>query len=164
MFVSLVQKLSSATALVSTGMSVVTRPTTKSVLRPKRQLRGLLAVSLVMTAVSLGGQALARITKFDPKGSVDTVPYSINANGVVAGTYYLTENGYGHGFFRAPDGTITRFDVPKGKCGTYAQSINRRAAIAGGYGDSNCTEYGFIRAGNGTVRVLVFREQQVRKR
>jgi hypothetical protein len=57
------------------------------------------------------GTAVAQptYTFFDPPGSTQTEPHSINDVGEIAGSY--TEGSQGtHGFVRAPDGTIMSFD------------------------------------------------------
>jgi hypothetical protein len=76
----------------------------------------------------------ARIITFDPPGSIQTEPLSINALGAITG-WYLDGNDGNHGFVRAPDGTITNIDAPKGTCGTVAWSINRKGAVTGTYLD-----------------------------
>jgi hypothetical protein len=65
-----------------------------------------------------------------------------------------------HGFVRAPDGTITTFDVPGAITGPennlYAQGtrptgINAAGNITGTYLDANYTYHGFVRAANGSI-------------
>src|SRR5258708_32536111 len=55
------------------------------------------------------------IITFDPLGSVQTMPMSINAGGAITGSYL--DGTTTHGFLRMPDGTITTFDGP-GATGT----------------------------------------------
>jgi hypothetical protein len=61
------------------------------------------------------------ITTFDPAGSVDTIPFSINVF---------------HGFLRAAEGTITTFD-PAASVGTIPISINPAGVITGSYIDAS---------------------------
>src|SRR6266849_4533635 len=70
---------------------------------------------------------------FDPPGSIDTKPHSINRAGVITGTY-IDAQGYRHGFLRARDGSFTTFDPP-GSVSTLATAINARGEIAGYYQD-----------------------------
>jgi uncharacterized membrane protein len=92
---------------------------------------------------------LGDITNFDAPGLPDqTVPFSINDNGAVAGFYSYTNRPY-HSFVRDPSGNITTFDVPGGVNGTEALSINRQGAIAGIYIDSNFVKHGFVRSPSG---------------
>ena len=47
---------------------------------------------------------------FDPAGSINTVPLSINPTGEITG-FYEDTSFLNHGFVRTRDGTITTFDV-----------------------------------------------------
>ena len=47
---------------------------------------------------------------FDPPGSVETIPNSMNSRGEITG-YYFDGNIF-HGFLRSPHGTFTTFDFP----------------------------------------------------
>jgi hypothetical protein len=86
---------------------------------------------------------------FDPPGSTNTLPKSINAEGAIAGSY-TDANLVLHGFLRAPDGSFTTFDPP-GAAYTFPASINRVGAIAGSYTDASLVVHGFLRAPDGTV-------------
>jgi hypothetical protein len=71
-------------------------------------------------------QTNGTIVQFDPQGSIRTLPYSINQQGVIVGTYYDSQTG--HGFIRQPDGQILTID----KCqSSLAYSINAHGTIAG---------------------------------
>jgi len=72
----------------------------------------------------------------------------INPSGAITG-WYTDSNNASHGFVRAPDGTITEFDVPGDSGGTVPYGgINPNGTIAGYYCDSiNC--YGFLRSPKG---------------
>ena len=83
----------------------------------------------------------------DPHFSVCTQPSGINSAGAITGTYQAA-NFVSRGFLRAPDGTITKFDVP-GSRGTRPAGINREGAIAGSYEGAGAT-HGFLRAPDGT--------------
>jgi hypothetical protein len=87
------------------------------------------------------------ITTFDPLGSVQTMPESINAGGAITGSY--SDGTTTHGFLRMPDGTITSFDGP-GATGTLPASINAAGAITGYYFTST-TSHGFLRAPDGSI-------------
>jgi hypothetical protein len=86
---------------------------------------------------------------FDPPGSIDTRPRSINPAGEITGFYEDTSL-VSHGFLRARDGTITTFDVP-GSIGTSPQSINPAGEITGLYNDTSFVLHGFLRARDGTI-------------
>jgi hypothetical protein len=55
----------------------------------------------------------------------------------------------GHGFLRAPDGSLTIIDVPGAVIGTFASAINPEGAITGYYGDAS-SDHGFLRAPDGS--------------
>jgi hypothetical protein len=86
---------------------------------------------------------------FDPPGSIDTRPRSINPAGEITGFYEDTSL-VSHGFLRARDGTIITFD-PSGSTGTFSQSINPAGEITGSYQDVNFEPHGFLRARDGTI-------------
>ena len=96
----------------------------------------------VMALTLLGAaEANAKVTTFDPQGSVDTYPRSVD-RGAITGAYY-DSNYTEHGFLRAGDGTITTFDPP-GATSTFANIIVR-GKIVGYYADSNYADHGFFR-------------------
>jgi len=79
----------------------------------------------------------------------------MNQAGAIAG-YALDASGVYHGYLRAPDGTITTFDVPGAGTGGYPQgttssNINPAGAIAGLVVDASTVNHGFVRAPDGTV-------------
>lgn len=90
---------------------------------------------------------------FDVPGSQLTAPSVINNEGTIIG-YFLEATGYGHGFMRVRDGTITVIDDPD--AGTAALSstqpngINDLGAIVGTYADTNGGNHGFLREPNGS--------------
>src|SRR2546422_37705 len=123
--------------------------------------RGSLALCLALYGLLLGvcPKALAQsFTTFDAPGAVRvTIPVSVNQTGATTGVY-SDARGASHGFLRAPDGTITTFDVPGAGTGvsqgTCAQSINDSGAITGWYVDPKGTNgaiHGFLRAPDGTI-------------
>ena len=77
--------------------------------------------------------ALQSFTTFDVPGASDTFTYAINASGTAAGSYAKTGHNlpYG-GFLRAPDGTITTFDVPRRLCPLMGYKRQRRGRRYGG--------------------------------
>ena len=79
---------------------------------------------------------------------------SINANGDIAGIYLVGGN-VAHGFVRAADGTITKFDASNAGTGanqgTFPLSINSGGDIAGMYFDTNNVYHGFVRDADGTI-------------
>ncbi len=105
-----------------------------------------LALSTLGMIHPANAQEVTYIT-FNPPGSANTQPNSINAEGAITGSYDDTQY-ISHGFLRAPDGTITTFD-PQGAAYTFARSINRVGAIAGSYVDANVVVHGFLRDPDG---------------
>jgi hypothetical protein len=98
-----------------------------------------------------------RITKFDVPGAgtngsqyQGTYPEAINDAGAVTGEY-IDSNDVQHGFVRAPDGRITKFDAPDAGTtpgsyeGTIPLSINAAGEITGAYFDSNYVLHAFLR-------------------
>jgi hypothetical protein len=79
-----------------------------------------------------------------------TYPNSINIAGVIAGTYYGTDDN-NHSFVRTTDGTVTAFDV-SGAYTTAARGIDRKGTVVGFYlgGQNNS----FIRTADGTVQTF----------
>jgi hypothetical protein len=106
-----------------------------------------------------------RFTTFDVPGAggAGTGPYPgtlasfINPSGAIAG-FYTDANYAGHGFVRAPDGTITKFDAPGAGTGsgegTYVVTptggINPAGEITGDSCDA-VTCHGFLRTPDGTI-------------
>src|SRR6516162_4432333 len=107
----------------------------------------------------------AKIITFDVPGSVCevhfiscTVVNAINPEGVVVGTYD-DANGAIHGYLRAADGTLTKFDVPGSFCTSFngfltscasPTGINPHGEITGSYSDVNGFFHGFLLAPDGT--------------
>jgi hypothetical protein len=88
-------------------------------------------------------------TSFDPPGSTNTQPLSINAGGAITG-YSNEANLVIHGFVREPNGKITSFDPPD-SISTKAVSINATGAIAGDYQVANMSVHGFVRRPGGMI-------------
>lgn len=91
----------------------------------------------------------------DPQGNYETFgvkqgvngnthPEVINANGVIAGEYGHSQF-YSHGFVRAANGTITKFDPAQHAIGTTVTGINAAGALVGFYSDINGVKHGFLR-------------------
>jgi probable HAF family extracellular repeat protein len=87
------------------------------------------------------------ITSFDPPGSTETVPESINLEGAITGTF-VDVNG-GHGFIRRANGAIISLDVPGAFHYTNAVEMTPFGVITGIWGDSNGIYHGFVRYPNG---------------
>lgn len=104
------------------------------------------------------------ITTFEAPDASETLAFSINTGGAIAG--YFGDNGSPHpvyhGFVRAADGTITSFDAPGAGTsensvyvqGTFALSINDDGVITGYYVDESEGYHGFVRAADGTITTL----------
>ncbi len=92
------------------------------------------------------------ITTFDPAGSNCTDPVAINDFGVITGGYSDSSGVY-HGFLRAPNGAITKFNIIE--AGTDQNlgvtSINDFGIITGDYLDSSEVLHGFVRAPYGAI-------------
>jgi len=67
------------------------------------------------------------VTKFDPRGSVNTNSAATNAKGVIAGTYESDMMTF-HSFFRKSDGSIAEFDPPRAR-GSFATASTTRAPL-----------------------------------
>lgn len=81
-------------------------------------------------------------------GAVETYGGSINSAGTVTGFYRFSDN-KDHGFIRAPDGTITTFDVT-GADETTPRAINVKGSVTG-YAIGATMGMGFVRTPDGTI-------------
>jgi hypothetical protein len=100
-----------------------------------------------------------QITTFDPPGSYNTIPTSINPNGEIAGYYFGPTGATAHGFVRNKDGTITSFDAdPKNLHGISPTSINPNGEITGFFftvgGPYGLLSHGFVRAADGIITIF----------
>lgn len=113
--------------------------------RCRRFASGLALIALVSSANA------ATYTVFDPIGSRNTRAMSINRSGEITG-YYDAGDFNAHGFVRAPDGTISTFDIP-GETRTYPISIDDKGGVGGHYESLNqgLPERGFVRSSDGTI-------------
>jgi hypothetical protein len=72
----------------------------------------------------------------------------MNEANIVTG-WWLDTNNASHGFVRAPDGRITKFDAPGAGTGagqgTTPENINDAGTISGLYVDNSNVTHGFIR-------------------
>jgi hypothetical protein len=101
---------------------IPTASLTRVALTISRKLAFTFFLTLCASILALSAYAQkVTITTFDPPGSVQTTPMSINAGGAITGSY--SDGNTTHGFLRMPDGTITSFDGP-GATGTLPASIN----------------------------------------
>jgi hypothetical protein len=96
--------------------------------------------------------AAGTITPFDVPNSDRTQANSINAAGVMTGSYTtpLDFPGQIHGFVRDPEGNFTTFDPP-GTISTKPVSINFDGAIAGYYNEANLLIHGFVHKRDGEI-------------
>lgn len=72
-----------------------------------------------------------------------TFAFSVNLLGAAAGQYY-GEDGLSHGFWRAANGSINRFDVQRAGYVTFPSSINLWGRITGYAQDSNGVVHGLL--------------------
>jgi hypothetical protein len=98
------------------------------------------AVVLLLAAMA---SASAQMYTFDPPGSINTQPLSINRGGTITG-YYEDADCFYHGFVRDPQGNFTSFDPPASSIGTWPYNINDSGAITGWYYDG-IFYHGFLR-------------------
>ena len=100
-----------------------------------KPLRFCLAVS---ACLALGRPAFAQyqISPIDPPGSVLTIPYGMNDQGVITGFYYLPDQS-SHGFVRSVDGTVTTPALPAGAFGSQLAGVNNAGVAAGAYVDAS---------------------------
>ncbi|MGI8891734.1 MAG: hypothetical protein ACR2G0_13250 [Chthoniobacterales bacterium] len=94
------------------------------------------------------GMAYSRIggttTIIDLPSVKTSFAYGINNAQEVVGLYYERRDFNYHGFYRAPDGTITApIDAP-GAVTTFLSGINERGVIVGRYGDSTGAQHGLV--------------------
>jgi probable HAF family extracellular repeat protein len=89
------------------------------------------------------GADLDTTSFFDIPGASNTVPLSINADGVIVGRCRI--GGLVHGFVRDPMGNFTIIDVP-GANFTVAAALNNRGDIVGMYGvpTSSTGRHGYL--------------------
>ena len=95
-----------------------------------------------------------KLVTFDPPlvGSLVNYPIpSINAQGVVAGSYCEPACNAVHGFLRAPNGTLTVIDAPGNNYGTQVAGINSAGTTTGWYLPADfLAQHGFLRTNQGT--------------
>ena len=107
---------------------------------------GLCQLCLVLMPLAFAGAV-----KADPGLTVlppYVLPVAINGSGKVTGT-----DGSNHGFLRMPDGSMIIFNAgnPDTQNYTWAQCINDKGVIAGGYRDRDSfSSHGFVRNADGT--------------
>ena len=91
---------------------------------------------------------------FDPPGSVDTVPRTINTRSQSVGRF-TDGSGMVHGYLRQPDGTFATIDPP-GSTFAEAFGINDAGTIAGVWQDVNGAFHGFTRSPSGSYTTTDF--------
>jgi hypothetical protein len=104
------------------------------------------------------------ITKFDVPaaatgpglGTMTAWAQCVNAAGAITG-YYFDQNGAGHGYVRAPNGTIATFDAPGAGTGsgrgTFTWAINPAGTTAGTSQDNNGVYHGLLRTADGKITI-----------
>jgi hypothetical protein len=124
--------------------------------------RGFLALYVALCTLVLTANAQEpHIISFDAPGADTnpgdfngTYPSSINAFGVVAGSYQSADTVF-HGFLRSRDGKFITFQAPGADTtagsfnGTSPTSINDLGVITGSYNDANGFSHGFLRSPDG---------------
>jgi predicted membrane protein len=94
------------------------------------------------------------------QGTAPNAAYALNPEGALTGFYVSTGSLFDntatyHGFVRAPDGTITEFDVPGAGTGpnqgTDGISINPSGTTVGQYVDASGVVHSYVRAADGTI-------------
>jgi hypothetical protein len=131
---------------------------------PSHRLKTALALCLIACLLGLGLVAQAQKTSlitFDAPGADTTpgdyngtYPSSINAWGVIAGSYQSADTVF-HGFLHTPGGEFITFQAPGADTtagsynGTSPSSINDLGVIAGGYNDASGFSHGFLRSPDG---------------
>lgn len=132
---------------------MTTHPLSPAQIFPMTRQKTVLALGLmVMYTLGMIHPANAQqsaFTKFDPPGSIETIPNSMNRSGAITG-YYFDANFLFHGFLRSPDGTFTTIDFP-GAAGTACVSINLSGTITGYYFGASLplVIHGFVRSPDG---------------
>jgi hypothetical protein len=84
------------------------------------------------------------------QGTGFTSGAGITPAGAISGDY-VDANNADHGLLRAPDGTITEFDVPGAASFGASSAISPKKAISGWYLDVTKVNHGFVRAPDGTI-------------
>ena len=95
-----------------------------------------------------------KIIKFDAPSAGTAAGQGTMPVGVVQGDWimgsYIDANNVAHGFLRAPEGTITKFDVPGGAI-VSVWGMTPALEIAGTYLDANNVLHGFLRKPSGRI-------------
>jgi len=99
----------------------------------------------------------SQITTFDVPGAgtgdgQGTMPVGIVRGDWIMGSYIDAKN-VTHGFLRAPEGTITKFDVPGGAI-VVVWGMTPALEVAGSYLDANNVYHGFLRMPWGRVTTI----------
>lgn len=110
------------------------------------------AFALFVTICTLGtglSASAQTITTFDVPGAVTggyqgTFAIGSDSEGLIMGVY-TGQGGLSHGFLRAVNGSIVKFNVPGAVEGTDPQAINPQGVVTGNYIDAGNVNHGFIR-------------------
>lgn len=106
-----------------------------------------ICTALGVLPLSAPAEAKAKFTVFDVESS-DTFAYGINDLGVITGS-----GGFGKGFLRAVDGTITTFAPPSNFAVLFSR-ISSAGVVAGYYQDDQSNVRSFVRATDGTITIV----------
>jgi hypothetical protein len=103
--------------------------------------KGDMVGSFIDSSVNRHGFLLRKgvFTVIDPPGSLDTLAWSINDDGVIVGQYFTDAV---HGFI-LKDGVYTTLDIPNG-LNASPNTINNEGYIGGSYDDPTGATHGFI--------------------
>jgi probable HAF family extracellular repeat protein len=88
------------------------------------------------------------VTVFGYPHSLVTTANSVNGSGVITGLGLVKGFGPDYGYIRAPDGSLTSFQVPDA---VSSMSINASGTVAGVYVDTNSVTHGLVRDAGGTL-------------
>jgi hypothetical protein len=100
-------------------------------------------IKTILSAHGFLRAANGTFTTFDPLGSIDTQPFSINAGGAITG-FYIDASFVFHGFLRGANGTFITFGPP-GAINIFPMSVNSEREITGWYTDASFRRHGFLR-------------------
>jgi hypothetical protein len=117
-------------------------------------------VAITLALLSTPTVAAPSVETFDPPGSVQTQPVSINAAGTIVGSF-VDINEIFHGFVRFADGRIERIGVPPGSppnfVNTQVTGINDNGDIIGFCSGRDINVgHGFIGNHDGTILTFPF--------
>jgi len=90
------------------------------------------------------------------QGTIPIVSEGLTNGGAIAGTY-IDSNGEGHGFLRAPDGTLSEFDAVPDATNTYGFGVNSQQTVVGLFTSPERVGLGgYLRTVDGEIHALDF--------